>query len=219
MESDFAQFTLADRQNADAGTLHKIYRHLYWKLIENPLKTRRQTNFRSVDLSGMGTTLDDFSILVTYTPAQSSKPQGNVAMDWKLIFQLSLFGLAMGIATVFLIPPNVEPVVWLIIFLVCAYIIARRRPTGRFAHGLLLGLANAVWITAAHALLFDRYVAGHPQEAAMMKSMPLSNAPRLMTVILGPVVGLISGIIIGLLALAAGKITKSPLASSVKTTA
>jgi hypothetical protein len=67
-------------------------------------------------------------------------------MDWKLIFQLLLFGLAMGIATVFRIPPTVEPVVWLIIFLVCAYIIARRRPTGRFAHGLLLGLANSVWI-------------------------------------------------------------------------
>lgn len=138
-------------------------------------------------------------------------------MDWKLIFQLSLLGLAMGIATVFFIPPNVEPVVSLIIFLVCACLIARRRPTGRFAHGLLLGLANSVWITATHALLFDRYVAGHPQEAAMTKSMPLSNAPRLMMAIMGTVVGLISGIIIGLLALAAGKVIKPPVASSVKT--
>jgi hypothetical protein len=68
-------------------------------------------------------------------------------MDWKLIFQFSLLGLAMGIATVFFIPPNVSPVVSLIIFLVCACMIARRRPTGRFAHGLLLGLANSVWIT------------------------------------------------------------------------
>ena len=53
----------------------------------------------------------------------------------------------------------------------------------------------------------------------MMKSMPSSNAPRLMMVIMGPVVGLISGIIIGLLALAAGNVIKPPVASSVKTTA
>jgi hypothetical protein len=74
-------------------------------------------------------------------------------MDWKLIFQLSLLGLAMGIATVFFIPPNVEPVVWLIIFLVCAYIIARRRPTGRLAHGLLLG-----WQTPSGSRRRRKYV-------------------------------------------------------------
>jgi hypothetical protein len=44
-------------------------------------------------------------------------------MDWKLIFGLSLFGLAMAIATVFVIPSNVEPIFWLAIFLVCAYLI------------------------------------------------------------------------------------------------
>jgi hypothetical protein len=140
-------------------------------------------------------------------------------MDWKLIFQLSLFGLAMAFATVFLIPPNIEPMCWLVIFLTSAYVIAKRRPTGRFVHGLLLGLANSVWITAAHILLFDRYIAGHAQEAAMMKSMPLADAPRLMMAITGPVVGLISGIIIGLLALAASRLIRRPLAPTVKTAA
>jgi hypothetical protein len=135
-------------------------------------------------------------------------------MDWKLIFRLSLFGLAMGIATVLLIPPNVEPVCWLVIFLICAYSIAKRRLTGRFVHGLLLGLANSVWITAAHILLFDRYIAGHAQEAAMMKSMPLPDAPRLMMAMTGPVIGLISGVLIGLLALGAGKVIKSRVAPS-----
>jgi hypothetical protein len=45
LESDFAQFTLEDTQYADAGTLHKIYRHLYWKLTENSLKTATQNEF------------------------------------------------------------------------------------------------------------------------------------------------------------------------------
>ena len=71
-------------------------------------------------------------------------------MDWKLIFGLSLFGLAMGIATVFVIRSDVEPVFWLFIFLTCAYLIARKRPDRHFLHGLLMG------------------------------SMPLPNSPRLM---------------------------------------
>jgi hypothetical protein len=49
-------------------------------------------------------------------------------MNWKLIFQLSLFGLAMGIATVFVIPSNIEPAFWLVIFLICAYLIAKQSP-------------------------------------------------------------------------------------------
>lgn len=129
-------------------------------------------------------------------------------MDWKLIFQLSLFGLAMAVATVFLIPPSLEPVCWLVIFVICAYAIAKRLATGRFVHGVLLGLVNSVWITSAHVLLFDRYVAGHAQEVAMMKSAPAGISPRLMMAIMGPLVGVVSGVVIGLMALAAGKLVK-----------
>jgi hypothetical protein len=41
-------------------------------------------------------------------------------MNWKLIAQLSCFGLAMGVATVFLIPSTIEPFFRLGIFVVCA---------------------------------------------------------------------------------------------------
>jgi len=47
-------------------------------------------------------------------------------VNWKLIVQLSMFGLAMGLATVFFVPSSIEPAVWLIIFVVCAYVLARR---------------------------------------------------------------------------------------------
>jgi hypothetical protein len=140
-------------------------------------------------------------------------------MNWKLIFQLSLFGLAMGIATVFLIPSKIEPAFWLVIFLISAYIIAKRRPTKLFLHGLLLGLANSVWITSAHVLLFDSYIARHAQEAAMMQSMPFPASPRLMMAITEPVVGLISGVVLGLFALGAGKLIKHPPAPTYKATA
>jgi hypothetical protein len=130
-------------------------------------------------------------------------------MNWKLIFQLSLFGLAMGIATVYFIPSKIEPAFWLVIFLYCAYVIAKCSGGHHFLHGLLLGLANSVWITAAHVLLFDRYVAGHAQEAAMMQNPSVSLSPRVMVAVVGPVVGLISGVILGLFALVAGKLVKN----------
>lgn len=127
-------------------------------------------------------------------------------MNGKLIILLSMFGLAMALATVFVVPSNVEPILWLAIFIFCAYVIARRAPGRPFLHGLLLGIANSVWITSTHIALFDAYVAHHAREAEMMKSMPVS--PRLMMAIVGPIVGIVSGCVIGLLALAAAWILK-----------
>jgi hypothetical protein len=129
-------------------------------------------------------------------------------MNWNLILQLSLFGPAMGLATVFFIPSNIEPAFWFVIFLICAYLIARQAPGNRFLHGVSLGVANSVWITASHILFFSRYIATHAQEAEMMKSMPLSLSPRLIMALTGPIVGVISGLIIGLFALIAGAFVK-----------
>jgi hypothetical protein len=140
-------------------------------------------------------------------------------MNWKLILQLSMFGLAMSLATVYLIPSKIEPAFWLPIFLICAYLIARHCSSRLFLHGLLLGLANSVWITAAHVLLFDAYIARHAQEAAMMQSTPLPASPRVVMALTGPVFGLISGIVLGLFALVAGKLVKNSSARASKATA
>lgn len=129
-------------------------------------------------------------------------------MNWKLIGLLSLFGLGMGLATVFVVPSNIEPICWLVIFLFCAYVIAKNSPRKHFLHGLLLGLANSVWITVAHVLLFDQYLAHHAREAAMMNSMPLPASPKVIMGVTGPIVGLISGVVLGLFAFVAGKLVK-----------
>ena len=119
-------------------------------------------------------------------------------MSWKLIFGLSLFGLAMAFATVYVVPSNLEPWIWLGIFVVCAIVIAKRAPKRFFLHGLLVSLVNCVWITAAHYLLYDVYAARHAQEIAMsaqMSHMP----PRTMMLVTGPVIGVVSGIVLGFL--------------------
>jgi hypothetical protein len=129
-------------------------------------------------------------------------------MNWKLIFLLSIFGLVMGIATVYAIPSDVEPFLWLIIFVICAWIIAKKCSSKYFLHGLMVSLINSVWITIAHVLLFDAYMANHPQEAIMLEKMPLPDSPRLMMLITGPIIGVVSGVILGLFAMIAVKMLK-----------
>jgi len=130
-------------------------------------------------------------------------------MNWKLLVQLSMFGLAMGLATVFFIPSNIEPFVWPIIFIVCAYLIAKRIPGKPFLNGLLLGVANSVWIAAAHLLLFDRYLSGHPSEARTIYALAATYSPKIVMAGLGLLVGLVSGAVIGVLALLVAKILMS----------
>lgn len=127
-------------------------------------------------------------------------------MNYKLIFQLSLFGLAMAIATVFWIPSNLEPLYWLVIFIISAYFIALKSSGKYFKSGFWVSIANCVWITAAHIIFFHTYIANHPQEADMITKMPFPDSPRLMMLITGPVVGVISGLVLGLFAFIASKI-------------
>lgn len=139
-------------------------------------------------------------------------------MNWKLILQLSLFGLAMGIGTVFFISSGVEPFLWLVIFIVSAYLIATRAPARYFLHGLFVGIANSVWVTASHVVLVNAYFAHHPKEVAMMASMPLATHPRVMMLLTGPVIGVVSGCVLGVLAIVASKMVKPAAPHSAQTT-
>jgi hypothetical protein len=127
-------------------------------------------------------------------------------MNWPLVFKLSGFGAVMAIATVFVIPSSIEPIFWLAIFLFCAWAIARRVEKRHFLHGLALGVVNSAWVTGAHVAFFDTYIARHPQEAAMSANAPM--APRLMMLLTGPVIGVISGLVLGLFAFVASKLVK-----------
>lgn len=129
-------------------------------------------------------------------------------MNWRLIARLSVFGLVMGVLTVFVIPSTVEPFCWLAVFVVSSWLIATRCSGSYFAHGVLTGIANSVWVTSAHVLLFQQYVARHPAEMASMATMPLSltHHPRMLMAAMGPVIGVISGIVLGLFAVVAHKV-------------
>lgn len=129
-------------------------------------------------------------------------------MNWKLIFQLSLFGLAMALATISLIPTKVEPFFWLIIFIICAYLIAKNCSSKYFLHGFLVSLVNAVWITAAHVFFFKTYISNHSEMSSMSAQMPLPSHPRIMMLLTGPVFGAVFGLILGLFSFIASKLVR-----------
>lgn len=131
-------------------------------------------------------------------------------MNWKITFQLSIFGLIMAFATVSLIPQNIEWVFWLVIFVFCAYVIAKVCQGKYFLNGFLVSLFNCVWIVAVHIAYYKSYVANHTDMASWNKNMPaaLSIHPRVAMIIMGPVFGAVSGLILGLFSFIASKIVK-----------
>ena len=131
-------------------------------------------------------------------------------MNWKLLFQLSLFGLIMAFATVSLVPQAIEPIFWLVIFIFCGVVIAKAAPGNYFLHGFFLSIINSVWITGVHVLMYASYVAHHPDVAKMYADLPpvMAIHPRLVTLLIGIVSGVVFGLIQGLVAFIASKIVK-----------
>jgi hypothetical protein len=135
-------------------------------------------------------------------------------MNWKIIFQLSVFGLIMAGATISLIPEKVEPVFWLFIFIFSAYIIAKAVDRRHFLHGFCVSLVNCIWITAAHMLFYSAYIANHPSVAKMSaEHAMLPTHPRLEMLIMGPIFGIIFGLILGLFCFIASFIVKKKAAA------
>jgi hypothetical protein len=125
-------------------------------------------------------------------------------VNWKLIFLLSIFGFAMAIASLFGLG-ILEPVLWLAIFIIYAWLIATRAPGKYFLHGFLVSLVNSIWITAIHAGFFSVYASHNPQ---FVQAVPPGMNPRLLMIVMGPIVGAVSGVVAGLFAFIGSKIVK-----------
>jgi hypothetical protein len=137
-----------------------------------------------------------------------------VKINWTLIVLLSLFGLAMAFATVYWIPMNIEWIFWLCIFIVSAWAIAKNAPGSYFLHGFLVSIANCVWITGTHILLYDAYMSTHPEMGKMMANLPIQGYPKIMMLYTGQIIGVLSGLVLGLFAWLASKLVKKPAASA-----
>jgi uncharacterized membrane protein YGL010W len=116
----------------------------------------------------------------------------------------------MSLATVWFIPEKVESVVWLIIFFNCACIVAKQAPSRYFLHGFLISIFNSVWITIAHVLFSNSYIANHPNAAQMNASLLvfMQQHQRMAMMIMGLPFGIAFGLVLGLFCFVASKVVK-----------
>ncbi len=136
-------------------------------------------------------------------------------MNNKLIFLLSLFGLAMALATISAISSRVEPFFWLVIFIICAWIIARNCTGNYFMHGFWVAILNCIWILIVHTIWYRTYMVNHP-DLAKMATWPFAHHPRRDMYVIGPIIGVISGIIQGLFAWVASQLVRrTPIPKAV----
>jgi|WetSurMetagenome_2_1015567.scaffolds.fasta_scaffold82672_3 hypothetical protein len=127
-------------------------------------------------------------------------------MNWKLILQLSMFGLAMAIATISWIPSSIEPLFWAIIFLFCAYLIAKKCQGKYFLYGFLVSIVNMVWMILVHIIFYNNYIANHPDLLQFNGRMVSKNNPVVLMLITGLIWGILSGLVLGLFAFFENKI-------------
>ena len=126
-------------------------------------------------------------------------------MNWSLLLKLSAFGFVMAIATISFIPWEYEPVLWIFIFGICSYTIAKTCSDRFFIHGFLLSIINCIYITAFHAAFYDAYSASHSAQVAMV---PTGMNPKVLMPAMGVAIGIVSGLIQGGFCLLAAKMQK-----------
>lgn len=135
-------------------------------------------------------------------------------MNWRLIVSLSGFGLVMGIASVLGLTQGWEGLLWLLIGVFCALWMARRVAAKHFRHGFLAGLLGGCLAPLLQAIFFATYLDNNPQLRESFQQIPAGIAARTFVFLLIPVIAILSGLALGLLTWAAGKIIKVATASS-----
>jgi hypothetical protein len=119
-------------------------------------------------------------------------------MNWKLIGLLCGFGVLMGGASVLGFTKGVEGLLWLVIGVICVWLIVWRAPVRFLPHGFFVGLIGGAVAPVIQFLFFSAYLANNPELATRFAEIPGGMEPRYFVLMLTPIIGLISGLMLGL---------------------
>lgn len=132
-------------------------------------------------------------------------------MDRKLVGMLSVAGVVMGIASVMGWTQHREGVLWVVIAIASAFVIAREAPGKYFLHGLWSGLLAGIASSLIQCGMYGTYIANNPDTAAQIQTMPANWNPRVMLLIFAPLLGFANGLVIGLLSWLGARMLKPRL--------
>ena len=135
-------------------------------------------------------------------------------MNWQLILSLSLLGVVVGLVSVSGLMGSQIWLLWLCVAAFCAWQFARKTRRYLFLHGFYLGIFVGVCASWVQAIFLPTYVSNNPRMAETFNNLPQTMHPAYVLLIMGPIIGAVSGIVIGLFAIIAGKITGRPASDS-----
>ena len=122
------------------------------------------------------------------------------SMDWKIIVILSVIGLLMGLLSVKGFTQKIEPVLWLLFGIATSLILSKNIEQKTFLHGLLIGIAWGIYNGAIQCAFFDIYFTNNPSIQQNFQKNSFIQ-PRYFVLLTGPIIGLITGLILGGLSL------------------
>ena len=100
---------------------------------------------------------------------------------------------------------KLEPFLWLLFGIITALILSKNAHNRTFLHGLLIGLFWGVLNGIVQSVFFDQYLANNSNLQERFKQSTFIQ-PKYLVLVTGPVVGLITGLVLGGMAMLFKKI-------------
>jgi len=117
-------------------------------------------------------------------------------MNWTIILVLAFPGLIMGVLAINGYTQKIEPFLWLLFGLATALILSKNISSKPIFHALLIGLFWGVLNGLFQSFFFDQYIANNPGLQDRFKQSKFLQ-PRQMVLVTGPVIGLVTGVVLG----------------------
>ncbi len=117
-------------------------------------------------------------------------------MNWTIIILLSLFGAIMGFLSVKGYTGKLEPAYWILFGIISSLVLSRNIESKLFIHALLVGLSWGILNAIIQSVFFDQYLANNPSLQERFKNTA-SLKPQVFVLIMGPVIGLVTGAVLG----------------------
>ena len=120
-------------------------------------------------------------------------------MDWSLILFLSAFGILIGILSVLGFTKKAEPLLWLAVGIFTAFIISKKVSGMIFWYGFIIGIFWGCLSSAIQSIFFKTYLKKNPKYAEGFNKNSRFK-PRYLILLVGPMLGLLTGTVLGGLA-------------------
>jgi hypothetical protein len=132
-------------------------------------------------------------------------------MNWRLTLSLSLLGIVLGIASVLGFTNGREWLAWLCIGIYSAWKFATRSREELFLHGFYLGILTGCFSSVIQALFISSFLSNNPRMVEAFDALPHGLHPAAVVLIMGPIIGTVSGVVFGVLAVIVGKMVRRHL--------